>query len=114
MIQKSKLKPVSQLSIRIFEIKMMPIFTKLFVMSIAASNVFGCSSNVTIRLKEGCCLVFKTLISFNVKEKNATSLPATRKEMIKRMKMIKIRMVVAAGVIAKKLMKIFFPGPMTE
>ena len=83
-------------------------------MAIAASNVFGCSSNVTIRLNEGCCLVFKILISFKVSEKNATSLPATRKEMIKRMKMMKTSMVVAAGVIAKKLIKIFFPGTMTE
>ena len=92
----------------------MPIFTKLFVMSMAASNVFGCSSNVTMRLKEGCCLVLRTLMSFSVKEKKATSLPATRKEMMNRMKIIKISMVVAAGVIAKKLINRFFPGPMTE
>jgi hypothetical protein len=54
------------------------------------------------------------LISFSVNEKKATSLPATRKEMTNRMKMMKISMVVAAGVIAKIFSKIFLPGPMTE
>jgi len=69
----------------------------------AASSVLGCSSKLTIRLKEGFCLVFKTLISFDVSEKKATSLPATRKEMMSRINMMKIRIVVAAGVIARKM-----------
>ena len=77
-------------------------------------KVLGCSSKVTIRLKDGCCLVFKTLISFKVKEKKATSLPATRKEMIRRMKIEKISMIAAAGVIARILINIFLQGSKTE
>ena len=113
-IQKSKWKPVSQLSIKILDISMIPIFTKLLVISIAASNVLGCSSKVTIRLKEGCCLVFNIFISFEVSEKKATSLPATRKEIIKRTNIMKISMVVAAGVICKKISSRSIPFSMTE
>ena len=103
--QKSSKRPSSQLSMRILDINMIPIFTKLFVMSMAASKVFGCSSKVTIRLKDGCCFVFKTLMSFDVSEKKATSLPATRNEMISSITIIKMSMVVAAGVIANKRSK---------
>ena len=81
---------------------MMPIFTKLFVISMAANNVLGCSSKVTMRLNEGCWRVFKTLISFEVSEKKATSLPATRNETINKINMMKMSMVVAAGVIANR------------
>ena len=81
---------------------MMPMFTKLLVMSMAASNVFGCSSKVTMRRSAGCCFVLSTLMSLEVSEKKATSLPATRNEMISRMNMMNMRMVVAAGVIAKR------------
>jgi len=76
---------------------MAPIFTKLFVMSMEASNVFGCSIKFTIRLKDGCFLVFKTLISFTFMEKKATWLPATRKERIKSRIAKKIKTVSAAG-----------------
>ena len=76
----------------------MPIFTKLFVISIEASNVLGLSSRVTILLKEGCCLVLSKLISFIVSEKKAISEPATKKEMKKRITTVKRSMVVAAGV----------------
>ena len=84
---------------------MIPIFTKLLAMSIEASKIFGCSSRLTIRLKDGCCLVFKTLMSFDVSEKKATSLPARKKDNTNRMMMEKIRIVVAAVVIARKASK---------
>ncbi len=91
----------------------MPIFTKLLAISIDASNVLGSSSKFTMRRKEGWRLVFSTLISFDVSEKNATSLPARKKERMKRIMMVKISMVVAAVVIAKKIKKCV-PGPKTE
>ena len=68
-----------------------------------ANNVFGCSSKVTMRLKDGCFLVFKTLISFWASEKKATSPPATKKERINKMMAIKMSMPVMAGTIARKL-----------
>ena len=58
----------------------MPIFTKLLVIKIDANKILGCSNKLTILLKEGCFLVFKILMSFEVKEKKATSLPARKKE----------------------------------
>ena len=81
----------------------MPMLTKLFVISMDASNVFGCSSNVTILLNEGCFLVFKTLISFWASEKKATSPPATKKERINKITAINMNMPVMAGTIARKL-----------
>ena len=91
-----------KVSNKILETRMMPMFTKLLVISIPASNVLGCSSRCTILLKEGCLLVFKTLMSLLEREKKATSLPATKKEIIKRMMAIKNKTVVAPGVMAKK------------
>lgn len=64
------------------------------------SNVFGRSRRETILLYAGCCLVLSTLMSFNVKEKNAISDPAKRKDNTKSTNRIKTSNVVAAGVIA--------------
>lgn len=81
------------------------MFTRLLAISIDASNVFGVSRSVTIRLKEGCCRVLSILMSLSVREKKATSEPATKKEIKKSTMMVKRRMVVAAGVIANNLIK---------
>lgn len=93
---------------------MIPIFTKLLVISMAASKVLGLSSKLTIRLKEGCCRVFKILISLEVSEKKATSLPATRKEIINSINIMKTSMTLAAGVNARKKSKLPIPFSMTE
>ena len=61
--QKVRCNPVIQLSIKIFEIKMMPILTKLFAISMEPNNILGWSSKETIRLKAGCCFVLSILIS---------------------------------------------------
>ena len=82
---------------------MMLIFTKLFAISIVARSVLGCSSKFTILLNEACFLVFKILMSFKVSEKKATSLPARKNEKIKRIRIVNIKIVVAAVVIAIKL-----------
>ncbi len=92
---------------------MIPIFAKLLVISMAANKGFGCSSKCTIRLKEGCFLDFNKLMSLDVNEKNATSLPATKKERINKMHAAIIRMPVAAVVRAKNTRKLV-PGTMTE
>lgn len=81
------------------------MFTKLLAISMDASKVFGVSSSVTIRLKEGCCRVLSILISLSVREKKAISEPATKKEIKKSIMMVKRRIVVAAGVIANNLIK---------
>lgn len=81
---------------------MIPIFTKLLVMSIEASNVFGWSSKLTMRRYAGCFLVLSILISLNVREKKAISEPASKKDNIKSSTTKKISTVAAAGVIAKK------------
>ena len=94
-----------QLSSNTFEMRMMPIFTKLFVISIEASNVFGDSSSVTMRRYDGCFFVLSRLISLYVSEKNATSEPATRKDIRKSVATITIRMMVAVGVMAKKVIR---------
>ena len=83
--------------------RMMPILTRLFVISMEASSVFGCSSNVTILLNEGCCRVLSTFISFWPKEKKATSPPATRKESTNKTITVKISTPVMAGIIARIL-----------
>lgn len=87
------------------EIKMMPMFTKLLAISIEASKVFGCSSKLTILLKEGCFLVFKILTSFGLSEKKATSLPESKKDKRKRTKTVTIKIVVAAEETIKKIFK---------
>ena len=92
---------VTHVFIKVFDISTIPIFTKQLAISIEASSVLGVSSRVTIRLKEGCCLVLSILISLSVSEKNAIWEPATKKEIKKRIMTVKKRMVVAAGVIAK-------------
>jgi hypothetical protein len=63
-----------------------------------ACKVLGCSSKVTILLKEGCCFVLSALISFTFSEKKATSLPAIRKERMYNITAIKRSNTVAAGV----------------
>ena len=80
----------------------MPIFTKLLVIKIAANKILGCSNKLTIRLKEGCFLVFKILISFDVNEKKATSLPARKKEIKYNTIMATTSTVVSAVDIDKK------------
>lgn len=93
---------LSQSLINKFEMRMIPIFMKLLAISMDASNVFGCSNSATIRLNDGCFRVFNTLISFDVSEKKATSLPEIKKENMNRIKSVNISTVVAAGVIASK------------
>jgi hypothetical protein len=78
-----------------------------------ASKILGCSSKCTILRKEGCLLVFKIFMSLEVNEKKATSLPATKKERIRSIKITKMSIVVAAGVIAKSVSR-KFPGSKTE
>ena len=80
----------------------MPRFTRLLVMSMDARKVLGCSKSVTIRLKEGCWRVLKTFISFWLREKKATSLPAIKKESINKIMAVKINTPVTAGIICKK------------
>ena len=100
--QKLRWKLPIQSSSKILEIRMMPMFTKLLVISIAASKVFGCSSKLTMRRYEGCCFVLRTLISFKVSEKKATSEPAIRKDKLKSITTRKRSTPVAAGVITRK------------
>jgi hypothetical protein len=57
---------------------------------------------VTILLKDGCCLVLSTFISFCESEKKAISLPATKKEIINNNMAVKISTPVTAGMIAIK------------
>ena len=85
---------------------MIPIFAKLLVMSIEARSVFGDSSNVMILRYDGCFLVLSMLMSLYVSEKNATSDPATRKEITNRTRIEKIRIVVAPGVIKRKFKRL--------
>ena len=100
--QKVKCNPVIHPSIKILEIKMMPMFTKLLLISIDANKVFGCSSKLTIRRYAGCFFVRNIFMSLNVREKKAISDPANKKDNIKRITTINISTVVAAGVIAKR------------
>lgn len=93
---------VTQVSISIFEIRTMPMFTKQLAISIDAINVFGASSRFTILLKDGCCLVFRRFISFNVREKKAISEPDTRNDIKNKIITVNRSMVVAAGEIARK------------
>ena len=77
------------------------MLTKLLVISIDASRVLGVSSKVTILLYEGCRFVLRIFISLYVSEKNATSEPATKNEIIKSRKRAKIRIVVAPSVMTR-------------
>ena len=102
MGQKVKCNPPIQPSIKILEIKIIPMFTKLLLMSIDASKVFGCSSKLTMRRYAGCFFVRSMFISLNVREKKAISEPASKKDRMKSITTINISTVVAAGVIAKR------------
>ena len=102
MGQKVRLNPAIQLSIKILEINMIPIFTKLLLMSMDASKIFGCSSKLTMRRYAGCFFVRNIFISLNVREKKAISDPANKKDKIKRITTINISTVVAAGVIVAR------------
>ncbi len=82
---------------------MIPTLTKTFVIVSVTDKILGCSSSATILLKDGCFLVFKILISFEEREKNATSLPARKKESSNSKITMNKRMVVAPGVIASKI-----------
>ena len=55
----------------------MPIFTKLFAIKIVANNFRGCSNNTIIALADDLYFFRSSDNSFVVKEKNATSAPAT-------------------------------------
>ena len=81
----------------------MPMFTKLLAINIDASNVLGCSNKLTILLKEGCFLVFKIFTSFELSEKNATSLPDNRKDNKKSTKTATTKIVVAAEETMRKM-----------
>jgi hypothetical protein len=85
------------------EIKMIPMFTKLFAINIDASNVFGCSSRLTILLKEGCFLVFKILTSLGLREKKATSLPESKKDNKKSTNNVTTKIVVAVEETIRKI-----------
>ena len=98
----TRLKLSSRLFIRMFEMRMMPIVTKLLAMSIEPSRIFGSSSKATILLKAGCCFVRNILISLYVREKNATSEPEIRKEIVKSNTAIKMSTAEAAGVMRSK------------
>lgn len=87
------------------EIIMIPMFTKLLAINIEANNVLGCSSKLTILLKEGCFLVFKILTSLELSEKNATSLPESKKDNRKSTKTATIKIVVAAEETIRKIFK---------
>ena len=80
---------------------MIPMFTKLPVICIDASRIFGCSSRLTMRRKEGCFFVFRTLMSLADSEKKATSLPEIKNDNRKSMITENSSMVVAAGVMAR-------------
>ena len=81
---------------------MIPIFTKLLPISIAASKVFGSSNKLTIRRYAGCFFVRSIFISLYVSEKKAISDPASKKDSMKSITTKNISTVVAAGVIARK------------
>jgi hypothetical protein len=102
MGQKVRWYPLIQLSMSMLDIKMMPILTKLLLISMEANNVFGWSSRVTIRLYAGCFLVRSRLMSLKVSEKNAISDPASKNDSIKRMTTKNMSTVIAAGAIAKR------------
>jgi hypothetical protein len=89
--------------IKELEISMMPMFTKQLAISMEASKVLGVSSKFTMRLYDGCCLVLSILMSLSVREKKATSDPANKNESRKRIKSIKTKTVVAAGVKARSV-----------
>ena len=80
----------------------MPIFTRLFAISIEAKSVLGFSSSDTILLYDGCCRVLSILMSFTVNEKKATSEPETKNDSKKRMITVKRSIEIAAGVNATK------------
>lgn len=85
-----------------FEIRMMPMFTKLLAISMEPNRILGSSRSATIRLNAGCCLVRSIFISLYVSEKNATSDPEIKKEMVNSKIAIKIRTAEAAGVIKSR------------
>lgn len=114
MGQKDKCKLAIQLSIKILEIKMIPIFTKLLLINIDASKVLGWSNKLIIRRYAGCFFVLSILISLNVREKKAISDPANRKDKIKSMNTKKISTLAAAGVIAKSEMVKISVNSLTE
>lgn len=91
----------NQPSTRMLEISMMPILTKLFAMSMEASNVLGDSISSTILLSEGFFFLRSMLRSLLEREKNATSLPAMIKDKAKSISSVKMKMVDAAGEINK-------------
>ena len=82
---------------------MIPMFTKLLVISKQANSVLGCSSRLTMRRYAGCCFVLSMLMSLSVREKKATSEPANRKATTKRKNIITISTALAARVIANKV-----------
>jgi hypothetical protein len=87
------------------EIIMIPMFTKLLAINIDANRVLGCSNKLTILLNEGCFLVFKILTSLELSEKNATSLPESKKDKRKSTKTATIKIVVAAEETIRKILK---------
>ena len=105
MGQKVRFNPAIQLSIKILDIKTIPMFTKLLLISMDASKVFGCSSKLTIRRYAGCFFVRSIFMSLNVREKKAISEPASKKDKMKRIITINISTVVAAGVIIARRLK---------
>lgn len=82
------------------------MFMKVPAIIMEACNILGSSSNVTILRNDGFLFVFSTLISFDVKAKKATSLPAIKKDSMKNMKRAKISIVVAAGVMTSIWLKV--------
>ena len=58
----------------------MDILIKLLAIKSEANNILGCSMRSIILLYAGCCFDFKTLMSLKVKEKKATSEPASTKD----------------------------------
>ena len=80
--------------------RMIPILMKLLAISMEANKILGCSSRVTILLKEGCFFVLSTWMSLLLSEKNATSLPAIKKESTNNTNSANRSMVVAAELMA--------------
>jgi hypothetical protein len=79
----------------------MAILMMLLAIKREARTALGSSRRVTILFQELSCLVFRILISLKVREKKATSDPASTKEMISKKRMMIARIVVACGLMTR-------------
>ena len=87
---------------------MMPIFTKLFAISIVAESILGSSSNCTTLLIDVFFRFFKTFLYLLDNEKKATSLPEIIKENKNKINTVMSKIVVAVCEILRKQTDITF------